>query len=933
MGNIFLSNLSKPTFLEIFREKVEQSTEILISVSFIKLAGLRLIQKDIISALELGVKVKIITSTYKNFTDPSVLYEFLSWSEKYSNFECRLEDDSFSGKGFHTKGYIFLAQERVSIIIGSTNITKSALMTNFEWNSLVETNKDLYFDTTLEEFYFIWQKVKPLSTIIVKNYEIRKINSFESWDMDYELSRSRIQPNKMQEIALIELNKNRREKALIVAAMGTGKTYLAAMDAKAYGAQKVLFVVHRENILDNAIKAFKEIFGEHILINKFLGSEKDARADFIFTTNLTIDKAYQEFDPYYFDYIIIDEVHHAAASTYQNIIRYFKPDFLLGLTATPERMDDRNIYEIFDYIVPFEIRLREAIENGIIVPFQYFGIRNKNINYDEDYSKKQFDVYLKEFTSERNAKFIAEEVKKHPVKDKLKALCFCSSVEHANKMAEAMKDQGFHAEVLNSKNNAQERNSTFQRLANEKDSLSMIFTVDILNEGIDIPSVNMVLFLRPTESVTVFIQQLGRGLRKYPNKEYLIVLDFIGNSYKRSIYIAKALGTLSNVPMFNKKQLIHLIKNDFKEIVIPNLKISIDELSKEEILQYLESMNENSRNSLKKDYQDFKKYLGLDKSNNGVPPKHVDFLDRDRSPDLVRFIRSTSVGRTLGNSYYSYLESIGENVPRFNKEQIKLLNFLSKLLPLFRPEEFFVVKSLLAGPKTKKEMMDDLGNFLIQRFYPFFDHALGFMVGKLNPNKFKEEEAILITDQQGKFSLKADLSNPDFFDHLEDLLQYGLKRFEMENGLVSEQLSPYKTYFNHQFMLAMCETYLSYQKGTLIKDDKVYIFTNLNKDDQTKEDLKYHDAFIDPNTFLWESKINVTMESKEGQLLIKSKEAHLFVRAKSNAANMTLPMIYLGKGKLLDPQPHATKKTLQFRLELQHSVPTEIFEELKNAHE
>jgi superfamily II DNA or RNA helicase len=928
MGNTFLSNLTKPSFLEVFRQKTKQSSEIFISVSFIKLAGFRLIQKDLLEALQVGTKLRLITSTYKNFTDPSVLYELLSWLEKYPHFDCRLENNSFTDQGFHTKGYIFLDQERVSTIIGSTNLTRSALLSNFEWNSLSESSKDNFFDDLIQEFDFIWSKTSPLTPSIIKDYELQKLNAFESWDMDYELSRSEIKPNKMQEAALIELNKFRRDKALVVAAMGTGKTYLAAMDAKAYGAKRVLFIVHRENILDNAIKAFKDVFGQHIYVNKYLGETKNSKADFIFTTNITIDKNYQDFEPHYFDYIIIDEVHHAAANTYQTILKYFKPDFLLGLTATPERMDNRSIYEIFDYIVPFEIRLREAIENDIIVPFQYYGIRNQNINYDENYTKKQFDAYLKEFTSDKNAKFIAEEVRKHPTKEKLKALCFCSSIEHANAMAIALAQQGFTTITLTGKNNPQERNQVFKRLADNQDPLTMIFTVDVLNEGIDIPSVNMVLFLRPTESVTIFIQQLGRGLRKYQNKDYLIVLDFIGNSYKRSIYIAKALGSLSNVPLFNKKQLMHLIQHDFKDILIPNLKISIDALSKEEILEYLEKINENSKENLRQDYVSFKQYLGLSK-----PPKHIDYLDRDRSPDLVRFIRSTNVGRTKGNSYYSYLESIGEPIPSFNAEQIKLLNFLSNLLPLVRPEEFIVVKSLLNGPKSKQRLMEELSNTLLSRFIPFFDHALGYMVGKLNPNKYQEKEAILELVDQEVFKLRADISNHEFKEHLMDLLTYGLDRFEKETSLDSKQFIPYKTYFNHQFMLAMCESYLNYQKGTLIKNDKVYIFTNLNKEDQIKEDLKYADAFIDPLTFSWESKIDVTIESKEGQKLINSSEAHLFVRAKSSSANLTLPMIYLGKGRLVEPKPHPNKKTIQFKLTLNQPVPQEIYEELKHAHE
>jgi superfamily II DNA or RNA helicase len=928
MNNYFLSNLTKTKFISVLENKILSSKKILFSVSFIKQAGFRLIKGSLITAIERGTHIQIITSSYKNFTDPSVLYELLDIQEKHPNIQIRLDHHSFIDKGFHTKGYLFIHDEGVTSIIGSTNLTRSALLTNFEWNAMYEGPQNDFFDSILEEFDSIWEHTKPISYELIKSYEVEKLNAFEHWDMDYELIHSEVKPNKMQQQALLELNRNRREKALIIAAMGTGKTYLAAMDAKAFGAKRILFVVHRENILDNAMKAFRDVFGPSPSMNKFLGDTKNKHADFIFTTNLTINQSYQQFDPYDFDYIIIDEVHHASASTYQQVIRYFKPDFLLGLTATPERMDNQNIFEIFDYKVPYEIRLRDAIENDIIVPFQYYGIRNKYINYDEKYTKKEVDAYLRDFTSEKNARFILEEIKKHPVNEKLKALCFCTSVDHAKAMAEAFNALGVESVSLTGEDNPQFRNDIYLKLSKNHDPLNIICTVDVLNEGIDIPAVNMVLFLRPTESVTIFIQQLGRGLRKHPNKPYLTVLDFIGNSYQRSIYIAKALGTLSNVPVFNKKQLIHLIKNDFQDIKIPDLKISLDQLSKEEILSYLENINEYSFSNLKQDYLSFKNYLGLSKA-----PKHTDYLDTDRSPDLVNFIRSSKPAKSGGRSYLGFLEALGETVPLFNHEQMKLIEFLSNLLPLIRPEEFFLIRMLLNGPKSKQSLKEGLKLYFIEQFIPFFEHALGYMTGRINPSKFNDKDAIVTIDSFRNYALRADLFNVEFKDFLSDLLEYGLNRYEKENGLVSQQLIPYKTYFNHQFMLAMCEGYLNYQKGTMIKDKKVYIFTNLNKEDQAKEDLKYHDAFINPTTFEWESKIDVTPQSKEGQKLIHSEEAHLFVRAKSNQGSYTLPMIYLGKGRLVEPNAHPSKSTTQFKLQLDQPVPEEIYEELKHAHE
>jgi superfamily II DNA or RNA helicase len=928
MEKLFISNQTEPNFIELFLANLKKANEVLISVSFIKHAGLIVIINPLLEALQKGTKVKIITSTYKNFTDVPVLERFILMMKDYPTFECKLEFHTYLERGFHTKGYVFLQNQTATSIIGSTNLTRSALYSNFEWNSFVEGHvKDDYHGSLLSEFYSIWNHLPLLTAEMVMKYDAEKQHAIESWDMDYELGRLKIEPNDMQKKALIELQRNRKDKALIVAAMGTGKTYLAAMDAKAYGAKKVLFVVHRENILDRAIEAFKNVFGDTIRITKYLGQTKDTQADFVFTTNQTINRHFTDFEPHYFDYIIVDEGHHAVANSYRSIMNYFRPGFLLGLTGTPERMDRKDVYALFDYVVPFEIRLREAIMSDLIVPFQYFGVRNENINYDEKYTNKQLSEFIKQFASEKNASFISREILKHPVNGKLKAIGFCSHIDHAKAMTLAMKKEGFECVTLIGEDSPVERERVFNRLSNDNDPLQIIFTVDILNEGIDIPSINLVLFLRPTDSVTIFIQQLGRGLRKHQQKKFLTVLDFIGNSYKRSIYIAKALGTLSNVPLFDNKKLIHLIKNDFSSIEIPNFKVVLDELSKEEILKYLENENENTRKQLIHDYNFFKKSL-----SNSIP-KHVDFLDQDKSPDLIRFIRSRAIGRKLGNSYYAYLHSIGESAPLFNSEQIKLLNFLSNLLPLVRLEEFLIVRYLIDSPKTIEEIKGLILKSIEEPFLPFIQHSLNYIVGRLKPNKYKEKDAILGINSSNQLFIKADISNPDFKDHLLDLLTYGLTRFEKENGFKEEQFIKYKTYYNHQFLLALCADYLMNQKGTIVKDKKVYILANLKKEEATKEALKYNDLFIDPQTFMWESQNKNSMNSNPGKKLIHSEEAHLFVRAKASKNNLTLPLIYLGKGKLTNPKPHESKPTIFFTLKLNDPIPSEIYEELRSAHE
>lgn len=349
-----------------------------------------------------------------------------------------------------------------------------------------------------------------------------------------------LRPNHAQIEALYWLKKSREEgleKVLVVAATGVGKTLIAVFDSIAH--KRVLFVAHREEILNQALLSFKTL-RPNSTIGYFNGDIKETNKDIILASVQTLGKEEylntNYFTPDYFEYIVVDEFHHAVAKSYINIINYFKPKFLLGLTATPERLDNKDVFELCDYNVVFELRLKDAINKGYLVPFYYYGIYDKT-----DYS----------VIPEVNGKYIEEELEKalmiHEraelvIKNYLKfnkkrTLAFCASRRHAEFMAESFNKKGIKCCAVYSgeqRKNAMERDEAINRLRNTE--LNVIFTVDMFNEGVDIPEVDMVMFLRPTESPVVFLQQLGRGLRKAKDKNYLTVLDFVGN-YKRAFII------------------------------------------------------------------------------------------------------------------------------------------------------------------------------------------------------------------------------------------------------------------------------------------------------------------------------------------------------------------------------------------------------------
>lgn len=451
-------------------------------------------------------------------------------------------------RSFHPKSYIFHYEKMSEIYIGSSNISRSALTSGIEWNYRFSSKDDkknfLLFYNAFEELFF-------KHSIIIDDEELYRYSKnwhkpavakdLEKYDRNEEDIDTKVealfQPRGVQIEVLYALEDSRADgavKGLVQAATGIGKTYLAAFDSAAY--KRVLFVAHREEILKQAAAAFQNVRCSDDY-GFFYGKQKDTDKSVIFASVATLGRAEYLNEEYfradYFDYIVIDEFHHAVNEQYRKIADYFKPKFLLGLTATPERMDGKNIYELCDYNVPYEISLKEAINKGMLVPFHYYGI------YDAtDYSglrlvKGRYDEReLTEIYADNVNRY--ELIYKYYMKYRSKrALVFCCSRQHASQMAEEFCKRGVPSAAVYSNADggySEDRDIAIEQL--KKQEIKVIFSVDMFNEGLDIASLDMVMFLRPTESPIVFLQQLGRGLRTYREKAYLNVLDFIGNYEK-----------------------------------------------------------------------------------------------------------------------------------------------------------------------------------------------------------------------------------------------------------------------------------------------------------------------------------------------------------------------------------------------------------------
>ena len=530
-------------------QSLKKADSVDIIVSFLMESGVKMLLEELDNALKRGAKIRILTGNYLGITQPSALY--LLKKKLGSRVDMRFYNEK--DRSFHPKSYIFHYERYSDIYIGSSNISRSALTSGIEWNYRFSSVSD---PKNYEKFYQVFEDLFEHHSIIIDNEELKRYSQnwhrpavardLERYDYSHQNEENESEDTKVRLLyeprgaqieALCALEDTRAEgakRALVQAATGVGKTYLAAFDSKSY--ERVLFVAHREEILKQAAASFRNVRNSEDY-GFFTGEEKSTDKSVIFASVATLGRSEylseKYFAPDYFQYLVIDEFHHAVNEQYQRIVKYFKPQFLLGLTATPERMDGRNIYELCDYNVPYEISLKDAINKGMLVPFHYYGIYD-----DTDYSGLHL-IRGRYDEKELNETYIGN-VHRHELIYKYyckygskKALGFCCSRAHAEEMAKEFCERGIPSVAVYSNANgtySEERGKAIKKL--KSGEIRVIFSVDMFNEGVDITSVDMVMFLRPTESPIVFLQQLGRGLRRSKGKEYLNVLDFIGNYEK-----------------------------------------------------------------------------------------------------------------------------------------------------------------------------------------------------------------------------------------------------------------------------------------------------------------------------------------------------------------------------------------------------------------
>ena len=864
------------------QKEIASSDEIRLMVSFIKKRGLALIFPQLKEFTNRGGRLKVITTTYMQATDCEAVFQLAA----LNNTEIKITYDT-TAERLHAKAYIFLRDTGFNTAyIGSSNISEQALDTGAEWNvKVTQVEQPRMMKTILGAFDASWWAEGYETFLLGEDNERLKnaLNKEIDNEIDFSTLKGLIRPFDYQQEILERLQVEREVRGhwrnLVVAATGTGKTVVAASDYKAFAEKHerahLLFVAHREEILRQSLLTFRQVLSNYNFGEKWYAGEDPSNYEYVFaskdTLNNRLDSLALPAD--YYDYIIIDEVHHVAASSYRRIINHFKPKVLLGLTATPERMDGEDITKDFDGTISAEIRLDDALNKGLLAPFYYYGITDSvdysDVAWDKGHYVASELSRIYTFNDARTA-VILHSLQKYltNIRD-VRALCFCVDQQHAKYMASKFTLCGLKVDVLTSEN-SQMRTVLYNRL--KRKEINYLFVVDMFNEGVDIPEVDTILFLRPTESLTVFIQQFGRGLRKAEGKTHVNILDFVGNSRVEFNYTDRMRVMLGRTSMSVVEEMERncphlpfgcriILEPKAKEYILSNIKGAIQRFTARKVVSLVQSFERH--HSIPLTLTNFVKIyqLSLDKLYKGRTWNQLLYesgLKKVQSAYNEELSRAV-FRKWLATDSYSYL------------------SFIEKLAQKsFR----ITVKDMNAVDQKR----------LLMLYYDLFENA-----GRFN------------SLQDMVDALSRDNCLCDELVEVLPLLLKENKAYEKDDNslLTNFPLKLHGVYTKAQIQVAIGTSTLAHKSSAREgvernKDLNVEaMFVDIIKNREEGSTTDYDDKALSPYLFQWDTQNRVKPESKEGQAYINQTQTMLlFVREQKNFVedkSRTLGYVYLGR--------------------------------------
>ena len=942
--------------MQAFLEKeLSKCERFIISVAFISKSGLASLKQTLLELENRGIPGKILTTDYLTFTEPGALRSL----SKYRNIEVKLFRCDKNIKGFHTKGYLFFKEKVISITIGSSNLTGNALAVNKEWNTCfsVEDDATLY-KSVIEDFESLWNSSNafPITEEILDEYTQIYI---EQKRIARELQQQKIalekdavirdskkisfdqillEPNSMQLEFVRKLNEIRamgEHRALLISATGTGKTYAAAFALREINPKRALFLVHREQILRKAIESFKNVFGDTKTFGLYSGTSHEIDRDFIFATMQTMATHFEDFAKQEFQVIVVDEAHRVGAESYQNMMAYFNPDLWIGMTASPDRTDKFDVYSAFDHNIAHEIRLQEAMRLNLLCPFHYYGITDIFVDGEEK-DKRDFARLV----CDERVDFIIKKAEYFDHSgNRVKGLAFCSTLEESKELSKKFNERGYRTIALSGADSQDTRENCVKQLEQDEwdGGLDYIFTVDIFNEGIDIPQVNQILMLRPTESPIIFVQQLGRGLRKAENKEFVMILDFIGN-YSNNYMIPIAL---SGDRTYNKDNIRRYVRQGVKALEGAST-IHFDEIARKRIYESIDSANFSEMKLIKECYKNLKYKLGR-------IPNLMDYEEYGEI-DVMRIFENASLG-----SYHKFLKKVEKDEYKvdFGTIEEKYLEYVStKFANGKRLHELLILNEILDGNnknvvyRVMNEMQNNFGISVNEKTRKNVENIL---TGQFASGAAKDTYAdvTFIESNETDFCISSKfndlLVNNEFRRQMTEVVKFGLFRN--------------KKYFGHRYKdtsFCLYEKYtyedvcrlLDWEKSEVSlniggykydKNTQTYpVFINYEKNDNISATTRYEDRFVNEGTLIAISKSGRTSKSEDVKAAIEADQRgikmDLFVR-KNKDDHTSKEFYYLGRlhatGSTMDfVMPETTKTAVEITYNLETPVRQDIYEYL-----
>lgn len=874
-------------------KEIQTSDRIDLLVSFIRHSGLMMIYDDLKTFTKRGGKLRVITTTYMGATQPKAIWKLA----ELPNTEIKISYNVKSTR-LHAKAYMFHRKSGYSTAyVGSSNLSHAAIADGMEWNVKV-TEQDMptimnkmratfetYWNHEEFETYRPADFEKLQAAVNLENHKNVQEGARYSFD---------VRPYPFQETILEALRTEResrnRYRNLIVAATGTGKTAIAAFDYRNLRAEKkdarLLFIAHREEILKQSRDCFRQVLRDGNFGELAVGNHRAAHPEHLFMSIQTLNSSRfcEKMDPDYYDMIIVDEFHHAAAASYQQLLQHFRPKILLGLTATPERMDGGDILQYFDGHIAAEIRLPDAIERRLLCPFHYFGVADPIDLSSVKWTKGQYDtkelnaIYTGDgVLAKQRARAIIQALDEYTadIAD-IKAIGFCVSQAHAHYMADYFNENGIAAMALDAHSPDGDRISARQRL--ERGELKVIFTVDLFNEGVDIPSVDTVLFLRPTNSMTVFLQQLGRGLRLSEGKDALTVLDFVAQANKRYNFSARYEGLLGSKGVSVRKE----IESGFPHVP-KGCFIHLEEQAQEHILKNIKASIGRDRFYIET-VQELREVLG-------------------QVPTLSEFLKAMGTEPQHfynGQRTYVRLLAQAELIPDFpyTEEEECLRKVMPRLLSMDSPKWISFIKACYeVGKRAETEIEKKYLRMWALTLFP--------ETGKLT----WADPAEAISRFENKPEWRQEILA--FLDYQYEAIDTRPCAADLEYPCAMEV---YCRYTRDQIFAA-----LGFAKPSSIREGVKYLdaknsdtvtrptdvfLVTLNKSEKDFSDTTlYEDYSISKDLFHWQSQSTTTPESKTGQRYIQQREKGnyvlLFVRsAKKDAFRNAQPYTFLGKATI-----------------------------------